>query len=238
MRLSLCALLAVSAVACGGGNGPSESPGSDGATRAELSPAELAAIARRALWEPSASNRGLRAPDSFMATFETSAGDFVVEFYRVWAPLGADRVYHLTRYNFYAGSRFFRVNPGLVQFGLSGQPSLDSVWAILPIPDDPLVESNTRGTVSFAKNGPGSRTTQLFINRRDNPIYDTCCAGGFPPVGRVVSGMDTIDSLYAGHGETPVMYQDSIMIVGNEFLDQHYRQLDTIVGTRAREPGE
>ena len=238
MRLSLCTLLAVSALACGGGNGPSESPGSDGATRTELSPSELAAIARRALWEPSASNLGLRAPDSFMATFETSTGDFVVEFYRDWAPLGADRVYHLTRYNFYAGSRFFRVNPGLVQFGLSGQPSLDSVWAILPIPDDPLVESNTRGTVSFAKNGPGSRTTQLFINRRDNPIYDTCCAGGFPPVGRVVSGMETIDSLYAGHGETPVMYQDSIMIVGNEFLDQHYPQLDTIVGTRAREPGE
>jgi cyclophilin family peptidyl-prolyl cis-trans isomerase len=112
------------------------------------------------------------------------------------------------------------------------------VWVNLTIPDDPLVGSNTRGTVSFAKNGPDSRVTQLFINRQDNPLYDTCCAGGFPPVGRVVSGMEAIDSLYAGHGEAPVMYQDSIMIVGNRFLDRRYSQLDTIVGTRTLGPGD
>ena len=136
------------------------------------------------------------------------------------------------------GTRFFRVNPGLVQFGLSGQPALDSVWADLTIPDDPLVASNTRGTVSFAKSGPGSRNTQLFINRQDNPIYDTCCAGGFPPVGRVVSGMDVVDSFFAGYGETLVIYQDSIMAIGNEFLDLQYPQLDTIAGTRVVDPGD
>ena len=239
MRLALCSLLAISTLACGGGNGLSESTGSGGAARAEsLSPEELAAIAYQALWEPSASDLAVQAPDSFMATFETSAGDFVVAFYRDWAPLGVDRVYHLTRYNFYAGARFFRIIPPVVQFGLSGQPALDSVWADLTIPDDPLVTSNTRGTVSFAKAGPGSRNTQLFINRQDNPIYDTCCSGGFPPVGRVVSGMEVIDSFYPAYGDTPVMYQDSITIVGNNFLDQRYPQLDTIVGTRAVGPRE
>ncbi len=238
MRLALCSLLAISTLACGGGNGLSESTTSGGAARAEsLSPEEFAAIAYQALWEPSASDLAVQAPDSFMATFETSAGDFVVVFYRDWAPLGVDRVYHLTRYNFYAGARFFRIIPPLVQFGLSGQPALDSVWATLTIPDDPLVASNTRGTVSFAKAGPRSRNTQLFINRQDNPIYDTCCVGGFPPVGKVVSGMEAVDALYAGYGETPLMYQDSIMIVGNDFLDQRYPQLDTIIGTRAVGPG-
>lgn len=234
MRHPLCTLLAVSILACGGGNGLSESTESDRV----LSPEELAAIAHQAVWEPSAADLAAQAPDSFMATFETSAGDFVVQFYRDWAPLGVDRVYHLTRYNFYAGSRFFRVNPGLVQFGLTGQPPLDSIWVNLTIPDDPLVRSNTRGMVSFAKAGPGSRNTQLFINRQDNPIYDTCCSGGFPPVGRVVSGMEIIDSFYAGHGEAPVRYQDSIMIAGNEFLDQRFPQLDTITATRAVEPRE
>ena len=243
MRRALWSLLAVSTLtastACGGGNGLSESTSSDGAARGEsLSPEELAAIAHQALWEPSASDLAVQAPDSFMATFETSAGDFVVAFYRDWAPLGVDRAYHLTRYDFFAGTRFFRVNPGLVQFGLTGQPALDSVWVDLTIPDDPLVESNTRGTVSFAKAGPGTRNTQLFINRQDNPLYDTCCAGGFPPVGRVVSGMEVIDSFYAGYGETPVMYQDSIMTGGNEFLDRQYPQLDTITATRAADPGE
>ena len=145
MRRALCPLLAVFTLACGAGR------------------------AHQALWEPSASDLAVQAPDSFMVTFETSAGDFVVAFYRDLAPLGVDRVYHLARYNFYAGARFFRVNPGLVQFGLSGQPALDSVWADLTIQDDPLVGSNTRGAVSFAKAGPGSRNTQLFINRQATP---------------------------------------------------------------------
>ncbi|MED5564218.1 MAG: peptidylprolyl isomerase, partial [Gemmatimonadota bacterium] len=100
---TLSALLAVSTLACGG------------------------AKAHQAIWEPSGSDLAIHAPDSFRVTFETSAGEFVVAFYRDLAPLGVDRIYHLTRYNFYAGARFFRVNPGLVQFGLSGQPALDSV---------------------------------------------------------------------------------------------------------------
>ena len=208
MRRALCPLLAVFTLACGAGR------------------------AHQALWEPSASDLIVQAPDSFMVTFETSAGDFVVAFYRDWAPLGVDRVYHLTRYNFYAGTRFFRVNPGLVQFGLSGQPALDSVWADLTIQDDPLVGSNTRGAVSFAKAGPGSRNTQLFINRQDNPLYDTCCVGGFPPIGRVVSGMETVDALFDGHGESPVNDQDSITTLGTNFLDQQYPGLDTITVTR------
>ena len=238
MRLALCSLVAVATLACGGSNGLSESTASGGTARAEsLSPEELAAIAYGALWEPSPSDLAVRAPDSFMATFETSAGDFVVEFYRDWAPLGVDRVFHLTRYDFYAGARLFRVIPPVVQFGLNGQPALDSVWVDLTIPDDPLVASNTRGTVSFAKAGPGSRNTQLFINRQDNPIYDTCCSGGFPPVGRVVSGMEVIDSFYPAYGEAPVMYQDSIMVLGNDFLDQRYPQLDTITGTRVADSG-
>jgi peptidyl-prolyl cis-trans isomerase A (cyclophilin A) len=239
MRRSLFSLLAVITLACGGGNGLPDSMASDRARRPEdLSEEELAAIAREAIWEPSAAGLAVQAPDSFTATFETSAGDFQVEFYREWSPVGVDRVYHLTRYNFYTGSRFFRVNPALVQFGLTGQPALDSVWADLTIPDDLLVASNARGTVSFAKAGPRTRSTQLFINRRDNPLYDTCCAGGFPPVGRVVSGMATVDGLYAGHGETPVMYQDSIMILGNGFLDQQYPGLDTITRTQVEGPEE
>ena len=236
---ALCYLLSLSTLACGGANGLSESTGSGGVARVEtLSPAEVAALAHQAIWEPSVSDLAVQAPDSFMVRFETSTGDIVIAFYRDWAPLGVDRIYHLTRYNFYAGSRFFRVNPGLVQFGLSGQPALDSVWAELTIPDDPLVASNTRGTVSFAKSGPGSRNTQLFINRQDNALYDTCCGGGFPPIGRVVSGMEVVDSFNAAHGETPVMFQDSIMMVGNNFLDRRYPGLDTIARTLTAGPRE
>jgi peptidyl-prolyl cis-trans isomerase A (cyclophilin A) len=230
----LSLIFAAFALACGGGNG---FPGSDGDARAErLSEAELAAIAYQAIWAPSAADLAVQAPDSFRATFETSAGDFVVEFYRAWAPLGVDRIYHLTRYNLFAGARFFRVNPGLAQFGLTGQPALDSIWKNLAIPDDPIVARNTRGTISFAKAGPGTRMTQMFINREDNPYLDTCCSGGFPPVGRVVTGLEAIDGLFAEHGETPVMFQDSIERLGNAFLDQQYPGLDSIARTRVLQP--
>ncbi len=237
MRHALFPLLAATTLACGGGNGLSESANSDAVGRtANLSPDELAAIAHQAIWEPSAADLAVQAPDWFTATFETSAGDFEVAFYREWAPAGVDRIYHLTRYDFFAGARFFRVNPGLIQFGLAGQPALDSVWYDLTIPDDPLVGSNTRGTISFAKAGPGTRNTQLFINRRNNTGYDTCCAGGFPPIGRVVGGgMEVVDAIYAGHGEEPVMYQDSIMIQGNGFLEREYPGLDSIARTQIGE---
>ena len=238
MSRTFYTLVAVSVLACGGGNGLSESAASGDAARAEsLSPEELAAIAHKAIWEPSVSDLAVQAPDSFTATFETSAGDFVVAFYRDWAPLGVDRVYYLTRYNFFAGSRFYRVNPALVQFGMAGQPALDSLWSDFEIPDDPLVASNTRGAVSFAKAGPGTRVSQMFINRLDNIAYDTCCSGGFPPVGRVVSGMEVVDALFGDYGETPVMYQDSITVVGNGFLDREFPGLDSIVSTRASRPG-
>lgn len=224
MLRALCFFVAVSALACGRGTGR--------ATPAEnLSPEELAAIAYQALWEPSPSDLAVQAPDSFSVSFETSAGDIMMTFYRDWAPLGVDRVYHLTRYNFYAGARFYRVNPGVAQFGLTGQPALDSIWRNLPMQDDTVVGTNTRGTVAFARSGPNSRDAQLFINIGDNAFYDTCCGGGFPPIGRVVSGMEAVDSLYNLYGETPSIYADSIMIVGNDFLRQRYPRLDTIAGT-------
>jgi hypothetical protein len=49
--------------------------------------------------------------------------------------------------------------------------------------------------------------------------------------------MEVIDSFYPAYGETPVMYQDSIMVLGNDFLDQRYPQLDTITGTPVADSG-
>jgi len=47
---------------------------------------------------------------------------------------------------------------------------------------------------------PDTRTTQLFINLRDNSAYDRL---GFAPFAEVVSGMDIVDGLYAGYQERP-----------------------------------
>src|SRR5712664_3512 len=129
-----------------------------------------------------------QAPDSFRARFSTTKGDFVIVVHRAWAPHGADRFYNLVRSGYFDGVRFFRVIPGfMAQFGIHGAPHLAAPWRAALIPDAPVRQRNVRGTVSFATAGPGTRTTQLFINYGDNHRLDGM---GFSPFARVVEGMD------------------------------------------------
>lgn len=172
------------------------------------------------------------APDSFRVRFETTAGPFVVLVRRQWAPNGADRFYSLVRQGFYDGARFFRVIEGFVaQFGIPGDPDVASAWRDATIPDDPVRASNERGTLTFATRGANSRTTQLFINYRDNSQLD---AMGFAPIGEVVEGMDAVDGLYAGYGEGAPRGQGPeqarIQTEGNAYLEASFPRLDHIEG--------
>lgn len=178
------------------------------------------------------------APDSFDVTFETTRGDVVVRAYRAWAPRGADRLYALVQRGYYDDTRFFRVLDGfMAQFGASGDPAAARQWTDSTIADDPVVQSNERGMVSFASAGPNTRTTQLFINTGDNARLDGM---GFAPVGRVVSGMAAVDSLYSDYGEGapsgPGPDQALIAREGNAYLDREFPRLDGI--RRARITGE
>jgi cyclophilin family peptidyl-prolyl cis-trans isomerase len=148
---------------------------------------------------PPAAGQTSRAPDVFQVRFETSQGAFVVEAHREWAPHGADRFHELVSTGFFDDSRFFRVVAGFIaQFGLPGDPAVTAAWKNRTLPDDPVRQSNVRGTIAYAMTGPDSRSTQLYINLADNSRLDT---QGFSPIGRVTSGMDVVDRLYAGYGE-------------------------------------
>jgi peptidyl-prolyl cis-trans isomerase A (cyclophilin A) len=165
-----------------------------------------------------------RAPAVFMARFSTSAGDFVVEVHREWAPLGADRFYNLVRYGYFTNAAFFRVVPGfVVQFGLSADPAVNKVWKTAKIQDDPVVQSNKRGNLVFATAGPNTRTTQLFINFADNARLDRM---GFAPFGSIVEGMDVVDKIFSAYGETP--QQDLIEEQGDAYLKANFRDIDRI----------
>ncbi len=170
------------------------------------------------------------APATFRARFETSAGDFVVEVHRDWAPNGADRFYSLVKSGYYDGARFFRVLSGfMAQFGIHRDPKVSAVWRERRIPDDPVRQSNTRGMVSFATAGPNTRTTQAFINYRDNGMLD---GQGFAPFGRVVEGMEVVDRLYAGYGEGAPQGrgpdQGRIQAEGNAYLEREFPKLDYV----------
>jgi peptidyl-prolyl cis-trans isomerase A (cyclophilin A) len=170
------------------------------------------------------------APATFRARFETTAGDFVIEVHRDWAPHGADRFYTLVKSGYYDGVRFFRVLTGfMAQFGIHGDPQVSALWRERRIPDDSVRQSNTRGMVSFATAGPNTRTTQLFINFGDNGALDGM---GFAPLGRVVEGMDVVDRLYAAYGEGaprgPGPDQGRVQSEGNAYLERDFPQLDFI----------
>ena len=171
-----------------------------------------------------------KAPAVYKAKFDTSKGAFVIEVHRDWAPNGADRFYNLVKNGFYNDVRFFRVLDGfMAQFGINGNPNLSAVWRDANIKDDPVKQSNTRGTVTFATSGPNSRTTQVFINFGDNAGLD---GQGFSPFGKVVSGMDVVDALYGGYGEGAPRGdgpdQGRVQTQGNAYLEKAYPKLDYV----------
>lgn len=191
----------------------------------------LALIAAAACGDkPGASSAapGGPAPDTFHVSFETSRGTFVVEGIRAWSPNGADRFYALAREGFFDENRFFRVLPGYIaQFGINDEKKANERWDARPIPDDPARESNARGTIVFTTSGPDTRSHQLFINLKDNRKLDS---QGFVPFGRVISGMEVVDSLYDDYGEDP--QQRLISTLGNNYLLRMFPKLDYVTTAR------
>jgi len=170
-----------------------------------------------------------KTPDVFKAVFDTSKGEIVVEVHRDWAPNGVDHFYSLINTGFYDNAKFFRVTHSYVQFGIAADPQTNGLWSTARIADDPRKQSNVKGTLTYAHLGPGSRTTQLFFNAKDNKDLDK---QGFAPIGKVVSGMDIVESLWGAYGDVPPRGQGpdtaKIELQGNAYLDAKFPRLDSI----------
>lgn len=161
---------------------------------------------------------------TYVIEFDTTAGKFSVEVNREWAPIGADRFYKLVKDKFYDGAGFFRVVPGfMVQWGLAADPLRNEKWSV-PLQDDPVLKSNTRGYITFAKTQrPNSRSSQVFINFGDNSRLD---ADGFAPFGKVIEGMEAVDGISSEYGETPD--QGMVRMGGKKYLESKFPGLDYI----------
>jgi len=172
------------------------------------------------------------APAVYRVKLATTQGDFTIEGHRDWAPLGADRFYDLVRAGFYDNSRFFRVIAGdFAQFGIPGDPLLAATWRNASFGDDPVQRSNVRGYVAYAMTGPNARTTQIFVLMGDRSRQDK---DGFAPFGVVVEGMDVVDRLYSGYGESAGGgmrggKQGRIFAGGNAYLDAAFPKLDKLL---------
>ena len=171
------------------------------------------------------------APDSYKVRFDTSKGEFVITVNRNWAPIGADRFYTLVKSGFFDGVRFFRVIPNfVVQFGIAADPAVDAKWRDANLHDDPVTQSNRRGTVTYATEPtPNTRAAQVFINLADNARLD---AKGFAPFGAVIQGMEVVDQFYSGYGEGAPQgigpAQDRAHAEGNAYFERDFPKLDYI----------
>ena len=197
---------------------------------------------KTALLNPDAANE--QAPEKFRVNFETTAGRFVVEVHRAWAPLGADRFYNLVKRGFYDGNRFHRVTDLVAQFGFPGDPDVAKAWLGKNILDDParmlsansdevnpkgkMAQSNRRGFVAFSQPGANRRSTQLMIHLVDSSTLDSQVT----PFGQVVSGMNVVDKLYKDYGEPGPVGQgpipSRIFADGNMYLEKEFPRLDYI----------
>ncbi|MCC7195460.1 MAG: peptidylprolyl isomerase [Gemmatimonadaceae bacterium] len=193
-------------------------------------------VARQAtsLAMPTAKGLAVAGPDSFDVTFFTTRGPVTARVRRAWAPRGADRAFHAVRARYYDGVRFYRVIPGfMAQFGFNGEPAITRAWDAFPMPDEPVLHPNVRGAVTFASRGRNTRTVQLFINTATNANLDQL---GFTPIGEVLNGMGSVDSLYSGYGEGAPNGkgpdQGMMAGAGNKYLQKSFPRLDSIDSAR------
>lgn len=123
---------------------------------------------------------------------ETSQGEVLIEVYPEAAPNAAARFVELVSSGFYDATPISRVVPGFVaQFGVNWREP-HKAWKDRNFDDDPTLFALERGTLAFAKAGPNTNSTQVFINYADNshlaaPQYN------FTVFGKVIDGMEVVD---------------------------------------------
>lgn len=173
------------------------------------------------------------APAVFEVVFTTGKGSFTIEVHRDWSPEGADRFFQLAETGFYRNNCLFRVQKNyVIQFGIGDIPGINSFWDKKPIEDEPVLQSNLKRTVSYARDGMHSRTSQIFINLKDNFKLDTVTYNGlkgFTPFGKIVAGFETIEALNGEYGFEPAKHQDSVMVQGNSYWNRKFPRLDYIL---------
>jgi cyclophilin family peptidyl-prolyl cis-trans isomerase len=177
-----------------------------------------------------------QAPDRFLVRLETTKGPIVIECFKEWAPHGAARFYELVTTGYYDDAAIFRIRPKTwAQFGIAGTSKVAQAWRSRTIPDDPFKQPNTRGTIAFAWAVPNGRTTQVFINLRDN--RESHDKEPFVPFGRVIEGMEAADTLFDAYGEAAgggirAGKQDPVFQGGNDYLRKNFPRLDYIKTAR------
>lgn len=185
-----------------------------------------------ACFKPTFKSKWLKeqAPANFIVRFETTKGVFDVEITREWSPLAADRFYQTVKHRYYNNTVFYRVVPNFVAQWGNNDTSALKLWEPYKIADEPVVQNNLKGFMSYARSGKETRGSTLFINLKDNQRLDTIIANGvkgYPPFGKVIRGMNIVDSLYNGYAGSTMSKLDTLQKYPALFFKQ-FPKLDKI----------
>jgi homoserine O-acetyltransferase len=150
--------------------------------------------------------------------FATTAGEVVIEVYPQAAPNAAKRFVELVTSGFFDDTPISRVVPGFVaQFGVNWrEPHKD--WEHREFNDDPSLFALERGTLAFAKGGPNTNSTQVFINYGENSRL-TVPAMNFSAFGKVVEGMDVVDKFVRVGDPSMGLDQGRLWADGGAYLE-------------------
>jgi peptidyl-prolyl cis-trans isomerase A (cyclophilin A) len=135
-----------------------------------------------------------------MIRFETTLGDFTVEFYEKEAPLSVANFLRYVDDGFFDSTIFHRIVPGFVIQGGGFTEDMTQKKTHPPVKneaDNGL--KNARGSLSMARtNDINSATSQFFVNLKDNDFLDHSRGNfGYAVFARVTKGMDVIDKIAA-----------------------------------------
>jgi cyclophilin family peptidyl-prolyl cis-trans isomerase len=135
-----------------------------------------------------------------MILFETTLGDFKIEFFEKEAPISVANFKKYVDDRFFDGTIFHRIVPGFVIQGGGFTEDMSQKKTQAPIKneaDNGL--KNARGTLSMARNNDNnSATSQFFVNLKDNDFLDHSRGNfGYAVFARVTEGMDVIDKIAA-----------------------------------------
>ncbi len=153
-----------------------------------------------------------------LVQFTTEVGDFVIAVYPQAAPNAAERFLHLVEIGYYDKIPVSRVVTGFIaQFGINWRPDYRQ-WRYEKFADDPSRFAFEPGTLAFAKAGPDTASTQVFINYANNnelarPQY------GFAVFGQVIQGMAVVQSFKSVGDPSDGLNQNLLWDGGQAYLN-------------------
>lgn len=136
-----------------------------------------------------------------MVKLHTNKGTIVLELNAEKAPKTVENFLDYARNGFYDGTIFHRVIDGFMIQGGGMEPGMREKKTNSPIQNEANNGlTNERGTIAMARTpDPHSATAQFFINVSDNTFLnfrsETMDGWGYCVFGKVVDGMDVVDSI-------------------------------------------